>query len=305
MKIAVIDCGTNTFNLGIAEITANGFNYLYNDKIPVKLGEGGIDKNEISPSAFQRGIEALIQHHNTIQKFNVSKIICFGTAALRDANNNQEFIATVFQKTRIKIQLIDGNQEAEYIWNAVSACVNPEGNFLVMDIGGGSNEFIIGNTEQIIWKKSYRLGVSRLKEKFNVDDFNRVEQIKLLRVYLQTELADLFNECKKHKVTIMIGSAGSFDTYANLESLQLNNLPFSPDQKTHRFNIDILLANCTKIIGMNEAELIQTPGIPDFRREFMIYSSVLIHEVLQQTNIKRCGYSAWSLKEGMLLTATK
>lgn len=305
MKIAVIDCGTNTFNLGIAEISDNTFTYLYNDKIPVKLGEGGIDKNEISATAFQRGVDALIQHHHTIQNFDVSKIICFGTAALRDAKNNQAFIDTILQHTGIRIQLIDGNQEAEYIWNAVTACVKPEGNFLVMDIGGGSNEFIIGNTEQIIWKKSYRLGVSRLKEKFNIDDFNRVEQIQLLDQYLQTELADLYNECKKHNINFMIGSAGSFDTYANLESLQLSNRQFSPDQKSHVFDIGILLSNCTKIIGMNHEDLIHTPGIPDFRREFMVYSSVLIRKVLQQINIKRCGYSAWSLKEGMLLTAIK
>ena len=191
--IAVIDCGTNTFNLIVVEpIGPNDFDYLYNDKIPVKLGEGGIDKNTISPAAYQRGIQAMVAHKETLSVYPIEQILAVGTAALRDAGNGPQFLKECQRKTGIQIQLIDGNREAELIYLAAKTCIGPQGIFLVMDIGGGSNEFIIADQEKIHWKKSYRLGVSRLKEKYGGQDYPDTRTVNEATTYIRESLAELF-----------------------------------------------------------------------------------------------------------------
>jgi exopolyphosphatase/guanosine-5'-triphosphate,3'-diphosphate pyrophosphatase len=87
MRVAIIDCGTNTFNLLIAELNKNSFDILYSHKTPVKLGEGGIEKKIITPAAFQRGLDALAEYKKIYQEFECAKTYCFATSAIRNANN--------------------------------------------------------------------------------------------------------------------------------------------------------------------------------------------------------------------------
>lgn len=300
--IAVIDCGTNTFNLIVVEpIQGNQFDFLYNDKIPVKLGEGGIDKNLISPAAFQRGINAMVSHKKTLKVYNISKILAVGTAALRDATNGAAFIKECKRKTGITIDLIDGNREAELIYKAAKTCVEPKGIFLVMDIGGGSNEFIIADTEHIYWKKSYRMGVSLLKEKFGKTDCPDAETIEKLSVYIPEQLADLFEACKKYQVSQLVGTAGSFDTYANVFSIMDTGHEFDHGKKFYRFDTPRLKAWCRQIPLLSESERNAIKGIPAFRKEFISYSCMLTASVLEHCSLSDSYLSTFSLKEGVIL----
>lgn len=301
--IAVIDCGTNTFNLIVVEpINKTAFNLLYNDKIPVKLGEGGIQHNLISPAAFQRGIQAMVNHKETLKVYPIQKILAVGTAALRDAENGQDFVDECYRKTGIRIQLIDGNREAELIYKAASTCVQPQGIFLVMDIGGGSNEFIIADQQKIYWKKSYRLGVSMLKEKYKGQDYPDRDTVEEATTYIRQTLADLFEACNTYQVNQLIGTAGSFDTYANVFSIKDSGHEFDYSKKYYRFDTDRLSEWCKTVPLMNHEERELIKGIPAFRKEFMAWSCMLTYAVLEQTKIKESFLSTYSLKEGVILS---
>lgn len=300
--LAVLDCGTNTFNLAIVEYSpSTGIKYVYNDRIPVKLGEGGIDKGFISIEAFERGIQALVDHQQTIRQFKVQQIIALGTAALRDASNGQAFLSTCKLKTGIDITLITGEREAELIWLAAKSCCPLNNNFIVMDIGGGSTEFIIGNTQQIHWEKSYRVGVSRLKESFGIDYTNQQKSIDELEEFIQNTLHELPKLCETYNVQQMIGTAGSFDTYANVLTLQKTGQPFDLTQKTYRFFKPELLTWCNKIIHAPYDFIHTVDGVPSFRKEFMSYSCLLTKAVIEACKITDVWLSSWSLKEGMIL----
>lgn len=300
--IAVIDCGTNTFNLVVVEPRSKtDFNYLYNDKIPVKLGEGGIDKNTIAPAAFQRGVQAMVSHKETLSVYGVNQVLAVGTAALRDAANGNDFIHECKRKTGIEIQLIDGNREAELIYRAAKTCILPKGIFLVMDIGGGSNEFIIGNSEKIIWKKSYRLGVSRLKEKYGGQDYPGHAIINEASAYIREQLTDLFEACIQYGVNQLIGTAGSFDTYANVFSIQNTGQEFDHSQKHYTFNTAQLSEWCSEVPYMDPVKRNAIKGIPAFRKEFMAWSCMLTSSVLRSTGITESHLSTYSLKEGVIL----
>jgi exopolyphosphatase/guanosine-5'-triphosphate,3'-diphosphate pyrophosphatase len=117
MRAAVLDLGTNTFNLLIAEsIGAKQFKILVNTKIPVKLGEGGINKGEISDVAYKRGITAIQEHFKTISFFKVNKIKAYGTSALRTAKNGNQFISGIKTLFDIDVEIITGDKEAELIY---------------------------------------------------------------------------------------------------------------------------------------------------------------------------------------------
>lgn len=119
MTISIIDCGTNTFHLLIAETTSDTFKVIYKKNIAVKLGQGGIDDGMIAPAAFARGLNALKEFNESNREYKTGKILAFATAAVRKASNGDDFINAVHQQTGIEVKLIDGNTEAELIYYGV------------------------------------------------------------------------------------------------------------------------------------------------------------------------------------------
>src|SRR3954469_814717 len=128
MRLAIIDCGTNTFNLLIVEMQqAHNYTRIFNTRIPVKLGEGAINKGFIAAEPFNRGIEAIRAFKDEIKNYGAEKTIAFATSAIRDANNGAEFVAQVKQQLGMEIQVIDGDREAELIYFGIKEAVKLNG----------------------------------------------------------------------------------------------------------------------------------------------------------------------------------
>ncbi|MBK9638398.1 MAG: hypothetical protein IPO63_11480 [Bacteroidetes bacterium] len=167
-RIAVIDCGTNTFNLLIADRLEGGVHYILRTKRVVKLGSEGIKDRIIGEKSQLRALNALIEYKLLTDKYAVQEIKIIGTAALRDAHNSPTLLRKIKKATGFNIKLIDGNQEAVYIYQGVKASKLLDDQCqLIMDIGGGSTEFILCSKDKIFWKKSFRLGAARLLEIFH------------------------------------------------------------------------------------------------------------------------------------------
>ena len=148
MRVAVIDLGTNTFHLLIADIKNKGqFETLKRIRKYVYIGEEGV--SILGDKPLQRAFETLTHFKQTSTEFEVDEIIAFGTAALRTASNSNDFISKVRDEIGIEIQLISGEKEADLIYLGTKKAIPPTSeNFLIMDIGGGSVEFIIANDTQ-------------------------------------------------------------------------------------------------------------------------------------------------------------
>ncbi|MFN3917073.1 MAG: hypothetical protein ACK4K0_04960 [Flavobacteriales bacterium] len=297
-KIAIIDLGTNTFNLLVAQKEDETFNVLHTSKQEVKLGKGGISKNEISPEAFQRGMLALEKHLQKITSEKCTVVKAFATSAIRSASNGSEFVQAVKEKLGINIEVIDGLREAELIYKGVKSCIFLDSTSLIMDIGGGSTEFIIGNQKEIIWSKSYNLGVSRLLENFNPSDPILPNQINEIEYFLFKKLYELFEACKAHKPHQLIGSSGSFETFASM-------LNFPEDiQNGHVYNLEKLKALNESLLKSTLAERLSTPGMIPTRADMIVLSSILVQLVLNNTGISKLMLSTAALKEGVLSEIT-
>jgi exopolyphosphatase/guanosine-5'-triphosphate,3'-diphosphate pyrophosphatase len=241
-RIAVMDLGTNTFHLLIAEGPADNFTTIFKTTEAVKLGEGGINKGTIQPGAFARGLAAMQRFQDQILEHKVTAVKAIATSAIRSAANGQDFIDQVEKTTGIQIELINGEQEAGYIYKGIDAngCLTDD-NALIIDIGGGSVEFIIANSDEVLWKKSFEIGAARLMDKFHQTDPIPVASIKELTRYLDTTLIELFGAALKYKPKTLIGSSGAFESFAEIIELKKGRKFNIEQTKVYEFDTDDLL----------------------------------------------------------------
>lgn len=301
-RVAIIDLGTNTFNLLIVEInTDKSYKVLCQTKISVKLGEGGINKGFILAEAFQRGIDALKMHRLTIQLHNVEKIIAFATSAIREASNGMEFIKKAKEATRIDIEIISGEREAELIYYGVREAVKMNNQAsLIIDIGGGSTEFIIATKDEVYWKKSFLLGAARLLEKFKPSDPITESEIKSIISYLKLELQPLFEAIKKHPVRELIGSSGSFDSLAEMIAYRFYTPEILKNKTEYTFSLPDCAAIYTTLMKSTRKDRMEMKGLISMRVDMIVVSSILVHCILVACDIHKMRLSTYSLKEGVL-----
>jgi exopolyphosphatase/guanosine-5'-triphosphate,3'-diphosphate pyrophosphatase len=301
-RIAILDLGTNTFHLLVADVeTGREPVIVTKESVSVKLGEGGITSTTIADAAFTRGINALLHFNEIIQKLLVNEVRAAGTAALRAAKNGSEFINRVHLETGIAIEIINGDKEAELIYEGVRRAIKlTELPVLIADIGGGSVEFILCNRDQVYWKKSYSIGAAKLMALFHHTDPISEQDIDKIHKFLDEQLSGLKTVCNKYKPEILIGSAGAFETFAELEVLKYHLAPEL--LKQNEFNIDIQRFNTIsdQLLKTTHQQREIMPGLAEIRVDMIIVSTILTRYILKEINIRQIKLSTYSLKEGLL-----
>lgn len=304
MRIAVIDLGTNTFNLLVVETKEDQtYQIIYNNKLPVKLGKSGIDKKEIRPDAITRGLNAIERHLQTIREYGAEKVFAFATSAVRSARNGEQFVKMIRQRFNLEVDVINGDREAELIYFGVKQAVSLDHEkILILDIGGGSNEFIIADQEHIYWKKSYPLGVARLLAKFKPSDPISIEEIEFISNYLEERLSDLFDEFKKHKITTLVGASGSFETIAAMIRAEDPNFESETGTMPESFDIDLTdFENLyQKLVNSTLKERKQMKGLESMRLEMIVVATLIVKFILQKLKLQRLIQSNFALKEGVV-----
>lgn len=301
-RVAILDLGTNTFHLLIADIINNKPEIIHSDTIAVKLGEGGINQGTISDEAFERGISALKEFKKRITFHEVSQVRAAATSAIRSASNGAEFIAKAKLQTGIELEIIDGEEEALLIYEGVNAAVQIDQNSLIVDIGGGSVEFIICNTAGILWKKSYPIGAARLMDQFHHSDPISANDMQYLITYLDNNLQDFKQQLEIYKPQLMIGSAGAFETFALMQDPGFKAGFYTPE---FSFSFEKLGAIIKRIIETTHIERTKMPEIIPVRVDMIVVAAILTSYILEVSGIKILKLSAYSLKEGILFGMLK
>ncbi|MET0574194.1 MAG: exopolyphosphatase [Pedobacter agri] len=300
MRIAVIDLGTNTFHLLIAEIKQNNFSVIYKTNVPVKLGEGKINENVIIPVAFERGLACLKNFADTMTAYQVDQVRATATSAVRSAQNGQDFVDAVREKTGIAIEIISGDDEAELIYQGVKLSGAIQNLSLIMDIGGGSVEFILCDNEKLIWKKSYNIGAARLAQQFFNSDPISDDDRNAILYHIQSELADLFEICESYQPQTLIGSAGAFETFAELIINKKNQQIDINKSETYVFNFDEYIEVAIKLLNLNHQERAAMPGMIPLRVDMIVMAALITNYVLGRTKINQLTLSTYDLKMGSL-----
>jgi len=298
-QVAIIDMGTNTFHLMLASISPDGFKINSREKVPVKIGVGGINQGYITNEGIERAVRTMKAFQKKIQDHKIETSLAFGTSAIRNARNGEQVVKRIEAETGIKTQIITGLEEAEYIYKGARAAINMGlEKSLIMDIGGGSVEFIIGNGENIFWSHSFEIGGQRLLEKFQKRDPITKEEVKALFDFFTQELDLLTAALKNHNPKTLIGSSGTFDTLSDIYCIK-NNLPLRDDPETP-FGMEAFDDIYDELLIKDRAARMLIPGMIEMRVDMIVVACCLIKFLLSIHSFNTVRVSSYSLKEGVL-----
>jgi exopolyphosphatase/guanosine-5'-triphosphate,3'-diphosphate pyrophosphatase len=299
-KIGIIDMGTNTFHLMLAEADERGYHIVYRDRLAVKIGKGGINRGIITEEGIHRALLAMQSFRNTMDQRGVTRSYAFGTSALRNAANGRDVADKIQALTGIEVHIISGDEEAMYIYYGVKAALGLEHeNSLIIDIGGGSVEFIIGNNEEVFWKRSFEIGAQRLLEKFQRHDPITPEEIANLDQHFEENLGPLFEALQQYPASIMVGSSGTFDTLSDIFCEQ-HDIHKPVEEIETPLTIEGFYEIYHELLEKSREQRLNIPGMIEMRVDMIVVASCLIRYLLERHTFNRIRVSTYSLKEGVL-----
>jgi len=297
-NIAVIDLGTNTCNLLIAKIQDESYSILYQGKEVVKLGKDGIDKNMLTEDGLKRTIHAIKTHQQIISRFDHPEILVLATSAIREAKNRTWFQEELEGETGYKLSIISGEKEAELIYKGVKLAFGTIDNHsIILDIGGGSNEFILIENSEPIWKQSFPLGMARVIEQIPPSDPITSEEIRQISNYFETGLKDLWSCLRNFKIVNLIGCSGAFDTLADLIDETDPGTKIRIRQEIMFEDFDRVFEN---LVRSTTAERMQMKGMESIRIEMIVPSMIFIKLVIERLKIQKIEQTDFALREGVL-----
>lgn len=294
MRKAIVDLGTNTFNLLIGELTDEGLKIIFSTKIPVMLGMGGINEGKISADAYLRAMDALEEFKFIASNHQATNIRGIATSAVRSASNGQELVDEVNQKLGIPIQVISGPEEADLICKGVQLTKKIDDNTVIMDIGGGSTEFIYILPDGIQKMVSLNIGVSRVFQKLgkpkDFDDSNK----RFMLDFFESEAQNSFD----FSANVLVGASGTFETFWEM----INKRRFESDGKAHLLPWDDFNIVLEWAIHSSYDERHNHPWIVDMRKGMLPIGALKIKWIIQKLGIKEVWLSPYSLKEGAFVS---
>jgi exopolyphosphatase / guanosine-5'-triphosphate,3'-diphosphate pyrophosphatase len=298
MRVAVIDLGTNTCNLLIAETNSVNFKILHQSKQLVKLGDDKIRENEISAAATSRVLQSFQIHKKIISDYNADKVRVVATSAVRTAENKIEFLEQISGNSGWLVKLISGEKEAEMIFNGVLLAFNEFKNpALILDIGGGSNELIVAHKKQMLWKESQSTGMARVINQFHLSDPIQLKEIHDLRSYFAEAHKNAFGKCKTENVKTLVGCSGAFDTIADIiDSVN----PGEKLRTTQEISISEFYTVYRTLIKSTRGQRLLMKGMDFVRVDLIVPAVILIEQLISEIGINQIIQTDFALREGVL-----
>ena len=295
-RIGVIDLGTNTFNLLIADVSAEEIEVVHSEKDGVALGTGGLNDGVLRKEAILRALKTLSHFNKMCEVHYVDEIRAFGTSAIRSAINGKDFVQLVAKETGIEVKIISGDDEARLIYEGVKWSYIFEEPTMIMDVGGGSTEFIFANKDEIKDLVSLNIGVSRIFQELELSDPFTNDDIDKVTQWLE-ERASTFLANKK--CNVLVGASGCFETFYEM----INRKSFPSVKNAIELPFDELMNNLEWIIGSDQIQRDLHPHIIPIRRKMAAIAAVKTNWIIEKLGVNKVIVSPCSLKEGVLQVA--
>ncbi len=294
-KIAVIDIGTNSMRFMISKIQRNKVVKSYKTLKTTRIGKGINRNGEISPEALERNFSALKDFKEQGEKEGAREIIVFGTSALRDARNAGEFICMVQRKLGLSIEVLSGEQEAQIGFQGAIEGIS--GNVLVIDIGGGSTEFIYGNRDRgILAMTSLNLGALRMTESYIHNDPIKKEELLALKERIKEMVRGLSPQFYRDNSVIGIGG-----TITTLSAIKQNMKEYDSKKIHHsKLSIEDVRDVLKRLKALNLEQRKKVWGLQASRADIIIAGIVILEGIMEILEIRELMVSERDNLEGML-----
>jgi exopolyphosphatase/guanosine-5'-triphosphate,3'-diphosphate pyrophosphatase len=299
---AAIDLGTNSFHLIVARIDAEGrFDVLASEKEMVRLGSGSGDMHVLADDAMERGIDALMRFAGIAGAFD-APITAVATSALREASNRAAFLERARIEAGIEIDVIPGVEEARLIHlGVIQALPVFDEQVLVIDIGGGSTEFLVGRGREVRSAHSTRLGAIRLTDRFFPGGRVKAKAVRDCRAYVRSLLVPTIRRVREYRPFLTIGSSGTINTLGAMAVARRGGDPSAPTNGVV-FTRDELAAVVDDILSRPDPEDRRgIDGLEDKRVDIIVGGAILLEQILDGLAIESMTMSEAALREGVLL----
>jgi exopolyphosphatase/guanosine-5'-triphosphate,3'-diphosphate pyrophosphatase len=295
-RVASVDIGTNTILLLIAEVNEGKLKSLFEKETIVRLGEGLQKTGGLSSEAMERGLQTLAKYLEQCQAMKVQKIFAIGTSALREANNSKVFLKMVKEKLDLSIEIISGEKEAYLSFFAVARDLKEmEKPILVVDVGGGSTEFILGKGGRITQWVSLPLGSVRFTEEFLLSD--PVQEGEWGK--MEKEIRKLFiNIPRPREPLSMVAVGGTATTLASVEQ----GLEEFVTEKIHHFILkkEALRNQLLLYRSRTIDERRKIPGLPPARADVILAGGAILYMAMDELNCSSALISCHGVRYGLL-----
>jgi len=299
VRAAAVDVGTNSIKVCVGEKTSSGEIHILKESYAnIRLGEGISSGNELQPESVNRAIGAIAEQVNLAREYDVDAIRMVGTSAVREASNSSLLIDRVLQETGIRLEPISEHDEARLSYYGVA--LDPvlgdyQGKQLVVDVGGGSTEFIYGQEKRMGFTVSVRVGIVRLTERFLKGD-----RQTLCQLVDAGAMADklLQGVSRKARVDRIVGVGGSVINLARIRE----GIPIEETHRVHgmcltykdlRQTIDILITRTVE-------ERRKIVGLESERADTIIAGAVILDRILALFEQEKLTVSVKGLRYGLL-----
>jgi len=302
MNLAAIDIGTNSIHMIIVKVTSpRTFEVLVQEKEMVKLGVGVFANKEINSEAFAAGIETITRYVQLADKYGVEEIITAATSATREAKNGRDFLDRIIHEVGLIPQLISGKEEARLIFLAVKRAIDlGEGNALVLDIGGGSTEAVIGNHQEVLYKSSIKLGVLRLLDSIGHSEKLKKGEMESMKTLISEKASKALSKALSIGFKKVIGTSGTIRSLGEA-ILNLNGSPIINSvnaEVLQKKDLDEMVDN---LLNKNQDQRSQIAGIGANRSDAIHLGGVLLSELLEFIDIEEIILCDASLREGLII----
>jgi exopolyphosphatase/guanosine-5'-triphosphate,3'-diphosphate pyrophosphatase len=302
MRIAAVDVGSNSIHMVVAQVEADGrFRVLDRAKEMVRLGRHTLNDGRLSSQAINAGVRTLSAFRTLAERQGVTRITAVATSAVREAVNGGDFIQKVEDDVGLRVKVIPGREEARLIYLGVRHAIDLSGKpTLIVDIGGGSVEFILIEHGEPVSLESHKIGVARLSERLFSADPPEAEEIDALEAYLGDQLDPMLGEFRRHGVRRVVGTSG---TMLNLIAIAGHMRGEPPE--LHLNNFAVTPAEIAKVrrtlMRASREERLRIKGLDAKRADLIVAGAVLTDYVLTRVGAKQLVACTWALREGVLL----
>ena len=303
-KVAVVDIGTNSVRLLIAVASGKKIeSILFQDGRITRLGEGLAEHGSISKNAVERTVAVLSEYADRIRAYAPDRICYVGTSALRQAANQKDVLSRFKEETDVSIRIISGEHEAALTYRgALLGLDEIKGPFLVIDIGGGSSELIVGETTRKFWKAfSLEVGVVTLTEGWFRTDPPTSGEILQVRRYLEERFREIVTIISPYLTAGVtpVGTAGSVTTILSMVRKMVRYDPsIVHGQGLSRQEVSKLF---DEILPMKSVDRLALPGLEKGREDIILSGTLILLSILEFFNQAGLVVSACGLREGVVL----
>lgn len=295
--LAAVDIGTNSFHMAIVRPGERGnFEIITREKEAVRLASGSGDLESISPEAMERGLQVL-GRFAALARSHDAPLKAVATSAVREAPNGPEFVRRAFEEFGVRTDVISGVEEARLIYRGVlGALPVRDKRILMVDIGGGSTEFLIGLEGRPLYANSLKLGAIRLTERFFPGGEIRRGALSAARQFIRVALTGVRHEIRKREFELAVGCSGTVETLLDMIRGELNGTNIE-----NTFTDDQLYTIVEKLSALDTPrKRVQLPGLDERRADIIVGGAVLLAEIFRSLKIKSMQVSPYALREGII-----